>query len=178
MPAGTECQLAVPALTDEIHQRRDAVLHRSHRHQKSSLEREEEHDSLRRADSDKSATSATRRQQQQQQCSIACELTGGVCDVARHPPHRSRSRQTHYCVTVKRPQPYTSDSNHLHDRETASALTCPSSCLDGGVTRVGLGRYPQYIRGDFGPEAVGSSNHRHITSPKRQTLREGKVPQK
>ena len=30
---------------------------------------------------------------------------------------------------------------------------------------MGPGRYPQYTRADFGPEAVGSSNHRHITSP-------------
>ena len=28
-----------------------------------------------------------------------------------------------------------------------------------------LGQHPQYTRADFGPEAVGSSNHRHITSP-------------
>ena len=83
VPANTEYQVAVQALTDEIHQRRDAVLHRSHRHQKSSLEREEEHKLPRRADPDKSATSATRKQQQQQ-CSIAYELTGGVCEVARH----------------------------------------------------------------------------------------------
>ena len=41
VPASTEYQLAMQALTDEIHQRRDAVLHRSHRHQRSSSERKE-----------------------------------------------------------------------------------------------------------------------------------------
>ena len=30
---------------------------------------------------------------------------------------------------------------------------------------MGPGRYPQYTRADFGPEAVGSSNHKHDTSP-------------
>ena len=58
-------------------------------------------------------------------------------------------------------------------RERAGALTFPSSCLNGGVTRVGPGRYPQYTRADFGPEAVGSSNHKHITSPINTT--HGKV---
>ena len=54
-------------------------------------------------------------------------------------------------------------------RDRAGALTSPSSCLDGGVTRVGPGRYPQYTRADFGPEAVGSSNHRRYTSPTNTT---------
>ena len=31
---------------------------------------------------------------------------------------------------------------------------------------MGPGRYPQYTRADFGPEAVGSSVHNHYTSPK------------
>ena len=118
VPASTEYQLAVRALTDKIHQRRDAVLHRSHRHQKSSSERKEEHELPRRADPDKSATSAARTQQQQQQCSIAYELTGGVCEVARHPPHRSRSRRSagrHTKLTVRQPPSCTSDSNHLHN---------------------------------------------------------------
>ena len=30
---------------------------------------------------------------------------------------------------------------------------------------MGPGRYPQYTRADFGPEAVGSSVHKHYTSP-------------
>ena len=30
---------------------------------------------------------------------------------------------------------------------------------------MGPGRYPHYTRADFGPEAVGSSNHKHIRSP-------------
>ena len=72
----------------------------------------------------------------------------------------------HTKLTVKRPPPYTSDSNHLQiARERAGALTSPSSCLDGGVTRVGPGQYPQYTRADFGPEAVGSSIRIRHTSP-------------
>ena len=72
-------------------------------------------------------------------------------------------------LTVKRPPSYASDSNHLATTQTArdraGALTFPSSCLDGGVTRVGPGQYPQYTRADFGLEAVGSSVHKHHTSP-------------
>ena len=49
--------------------------------------------------------------------------------------------------------------------ERAGALTFPTSCLDGSVTRLGPGRYSHYTRADFGPEAVGSSNHKHIKSP-------------
>ena len=30
---------------------------------------------------------------------------------------------------------------------------------------MGPGRYPQYTRADLGPEAMGSSNHKHIKSP-------------
>ena len=30
---------------------------------------------------------------------------------------------------------------------------------------MGPGQYPQYTRADFGPEAVGSSVHKHYTSP-------------
>ena len=30
---------------------------------------------------------------------------------------------------------------------------------------MGPGRCPQYTRADFGPEAVGSSNHKHVTLP-------------
>ena len=40
-------------------------------------------------------------------CSIACELTVGACEVARHPPRRSRSRRRagrHTKLTVKRPR--------------------------------------------------------------------------
>ena len=38
MPASAEYLIAVHALTDEIRQRRDAVLHRSHCHQRFSME--------------------------------------------------------------------------------------------------------------------------------------------
>ena len=41
VPASIEYQPAVQALTDEIRQRRDAALHRSHRYQRSSMEHEE-----------------------------------------------------------------------------------------------------------------------------------------
>ena len=40
---------------------------------------------------------------------------------------------------------------------------------------MGPGQYLQYTGADFGPEAVGSSNHRHITRQNVKTLR--KVPQ-
>ena len=50
-------------------------------------------------------------------------------------------------------------------RERAGARTFSSSCLDGSVTRVGPGRYPQYV-----------AQTTSTTRAKRQTLREGKVP--
>ena len=43
----------------------------------------------------------------------------------------------------------------MHAR--AGALMFPSSCLDGGITRVGPGRYQQYTRALYGGEAVDSS---------------------
>ena len=115
----------VQALFDEIRQRRDAVLHRSHRHQRSSMERRGDYTEAVYTRSPRVATESRSRrkcndgyQEQQQQCSIAYELTGGVCEVARHPLHRSRSRRgagRHTTLTVKRPPPHTSDSNHLHN---------------------------------------------------------------
>ena len=41
VPASTEHHMAAQALTDEIRQRRDVVLHRSRRHQRYSVERRE-----------------------------------------------------------------------------------------------------------------------------------------
>ena len=137
VPASTEYQLAVQALTDEIHQRRDAVLHRSHSHQKSSLEREEEHESPRRADPASRATTAVQ---------YRVRLDGWSL----------RGRPT--------PSPQESVEKGCGQTHQVHALTSPTSCLDGSVTR-GPGRYPQYTRADFGPEAVCSSNHRHIMSP-------------
>ena len=112
-----------------IHQRRDAVLHTdltgdstdadcTMRSVAKKTSQEGYDESPRRADPDKSATSATRTQQRQQQCSVTYKLTGRVREVARHPPHRSRSRRSagrHTALTVKRRPPYTSDSNHLHE---------------------------------------------------------------
>ena len=83
------------------------------------------------------------QRQQQQQCSIAYELTGGVCEVARHPPHWSRSRRCtrrHIKLTVKRPPPYTFDSNHLHDhanRASKSWRSDVSIILPGWVRHTG-----------------------------------------
>ena len=48
----------------------------------------------------------------------------------------------------------------------AGALTFPSSCLDGCVTRVGPSQHPQYTRAWSAREAVGSSQAtRHVTPP-------------
>ena len=92
-------------------------------------------------------------QEQQQQCSIAYELTGG------HSLHWSRSRRgagRHTKLTVKRPTATTCTTTQTA-RERAGALTFASSCLDGGVTHS--------TPVDFGPVAVGSSVHKHYTSP-------------
>ena len=39
-------------------------------------------------------------------------------------------------------------------------LMFPSSCLDGGITCVGPGRYPQHTRAWYAREAVGSSQNK------------------
>ena len=73
---------------------------------------------------------------------------------------------------------------HVHnDTQTASvhtragALTFPSSCLDGGVTRVGPGQNPQYTRAPLGEEAVGwlteqSPQHTATTNEHNNTSHE------
>ena len=142
--------MAVQALTDEIRQRRDAVLHWSHRHQKSSLEREEEHELPRRA-------------VQYRVRADGWSLRGRPTPSAQESVEEG-SGQTHQ-VDGKTTPTATTCTTTQTARERAGALTSPSSCLDGSVTRVVPGRYSQYTRADFGPEAVGSSNHRHITSP-------------
>ena len=80
-------------------------------------------------------------------------------------------------VTVKRPHrtrpTATTCTTTQTARERAGALTFSSSCLDGSVTRVGPGRYPQCTRADFGPEAVGSSlalQHTTMSTRKRNTI--------
>ena len=52
----------------------------------------------------------------------------------------------------------------------AGALTFPSSCLDGSVTRVGSGQYPHYTRAPFAEEAVGSSQYKHHRAPQAQPM--------
>ena len=47
----------------------------------------------------------------------------------------------------------------------SSRLSARNLPLDAGVARVGPGQYPQYTRADFGLEALGSSAHKHHTSP-------------
>ena len=48
----------------------------------------------------------------------------------------------------------------------AGALMFPSSCLDGGITRVGPGQYPQCARALYGGEAVSCSSQQHSTAQK------------
>ena len=74
--------------------------------------------------------------EQQPQYSIAYELTGGVCEVARHPPHRSRSRRgagRHTKLTA-RPTATTCTTKQTA-RERAGALTSPSSIILPGWRR-------------------------------------------
>ena len=161
VPASTEYQLAVQALTDEIRQRRDVVLHRSHWHQRCSVERRGDStdavytrskafspastsqgdtgctvartDSLNSTSRHGEQIQLREQQQQQQQCSIAYELTGGVCEVARHPLHRESVeegvRAEHTKLTVKQPPPYTSDSNHLHNHANRARKSWRSDVL-------------------------------------------------
>ena len=124
------------------------------------------------------ARNTSRHGEQQQQYSIAYGLTGGVCEVARHPPHRSRSRRgagRHAKLTAKRLPPYTSDSNQLHNHANRARKSWRSDVLiilpGWGRHTVGSRQHPQCTRADFGPEAVGSSNHRYITSPNVKPFR-------
>ena len=48
----------------------------------------------------------------------------------------------------------------------AGALMSQSSCLDGGITRVGPGQHPRYTRADFGQEAVRGSRPQQPTTPR------------
>ena len=49
-------------------------------------------------------------------------------------------------------------------------LTFPSSCLDGGVTRVGPGRNPQYNRAWLAREVVGCSQNNHHKAQPQQPM--------
>ena len=51
-------------------------------------------------------------------------------------------------------------------KQRAGALMFPTSCLDGGITRVCPSQYPQYTRALYGGEAVGSSSQQHSTTQK------------
>ena len=76
-------------------------------------------------------------------------------------------RQTarHHKITRTRQHTQTAS---VHTR--AGALTFPSSCLDGGVTRVGPGRNPQNTRAWLAREAVGCSQKNHHRAQPRQPM--------
>ena len=95
------------------HQRGDGVLHRSHRHQRSSMEHEQIllTPSTRRQP-DEGATSASRTTAAQRRVR-ANEWSLRGCPT----PTGSRSRRSagrHTKLTVKRPPPHTCESKHLH----------------------------------------------------------------
>ena len=69
----------------------------------------------------------------------------------------------------------TNQRDHVHNttqtattHARAGALMFPSSCLDGGITRVGPGQHPQYTRASLAREAVGGSQHDHHRAPQVQ----------
>ena len=65
-------------------------------------------------------------------------------------------------LTVKRPPPHTSDSNHLHNQANRARKSWRSDVpiiLPGWASHGWVPvNTPQYTRADFGPEAVGSTN--------------------
>ena len=77
----------------------------------------------------------------------------------------STTPQSNHQQLNPRAQPNT-QATSTHTR--AGALTFPSSCLDGSVTRVGPGQNPQYTRAPFGEEAVGCSQTTHHSTPPPQ----------
>ena len=71
-------------------------------------------------------------------------------------------------MTVKRPPPHTSDSNHLRNHANHARKSWRSDVpiiLPGWERHTG-GSWstPTVHRADFGPEAVGSSNHKLLMS--------------
>ena len=79
----------------------------------------------------------------------------------------STAPQSYHLQPRPRAQSYT-QAPTTHTR--AGPLTFPSSCLEGCVTRVGPGQYPQYTRAPFGEEAVGSSQSKHFRAPQVQPM--------
>ena len=76
----------------------------------------------------------------------------------------------HTKLTEKQPPPYTSDSNHLHNhanRARKSWRSDVSNILPGWGRHTGGSRSAPTVHpcGLRSGGAVGSSNHRHITSP-------------
>ena len=69
--------------------------------------------------------------------------------------------QNHHHQTRPRMQ---QDQQTQQVQARAGALMFPSSCLDGGVTRVGPGRYTQYTRAWYARETVGSSQNNPTTA--------------
>ena len=82
----------------------------------------------------------------------------------------SRSRRgagRHTTVTVKRPPPHTSNSNHLRNHANRARKSWRSDVpiiLPGWERHTGGSRSIPTVH-PCGPEAVGSSNHKHIKSP-------------
>ena len=198
-----------------IHQRRDAVLHRFHRHQRSSMEHEEIPltPSTRCQKRARSVTSTSQagfaspergdqvvrlreptvsirrvatESKSRRKCHVSFENTAATAAVQ----HRKRadgwslrlrptlSPQGVGRGGVRADKPNGGKNNHRRTQARATTYTAtqttharagglmfPSSCLGGGITRVGPCQYPQYNRADFGPEAVGSSYTKHHKSP-------------
>ena len=73
----------------------------------------------------------------------------------------------HHLQPCPRAQSYT-QATSTHTR--AGALTFPSSCLDGSVSRVGPGQYPQHTRAWSAREALGRSLTTHHSTAPPQTM--------
>ena len=69
--------------------------------------------------------------------------------------------------------PQTTTTPQATTQARAGALMFPSSCLDGGITRVGPSQYPLYTRAIYGGEAVGSSSQQHSTALNEPKLQHG-----
>ena len=81
----------------------------------------------------------------------------------------STTPQSNHQTTCPRAQSHTRATS-THTR--AGAPTFPSSCLDGGVTRVRPGQNPQYTPAPFGEDGVGCSQTKHHSTPPRRPMNE------
>ena len=84
-----------------------------------------------------------------------------------HFEKKLKMRAEHTRLTVKRPPPHTSKSKHLHSHANHPRKSWRSDVpiILPGWGHHSPGQYPQYTRADSGPEAAGSSIHKHYTSP-------------